>query len=261
MDLAALILRLFVMSDRLLDTRTVRGRMPTTRWTLVRAAGADAQPSDQRKALEVLSQDYWPSIYSFIRTWGHAPEEAEDLTQSFLVSFIERNSFEGASAANGKFRAWLLAALKNFLRSDHRDRNRLKRGGGAAHLSIDRDLGEAWLETSSADGDSPERVFERQWAAGILERALRRLEEVGRQEGKGDQIAVLMPLIAGTEERGGYARAAEQIGLTEGSTRSAVFRLRKRLRAIVRDEVAATVASSEDLDEEIEHFLAAFRPA
>jgi RNA polymerase sigma factor (sigma-70 family) len=233
--------------------------MPTTRWTLVEAAGSDASSCDRRKALEILSQDYWRPIYTFIRKWGHQPEDAEDLTQSFLISFIERNSFDGAAAENGKFRTWLLASLKNYLLSDKRDRNRLKRGGGATHLSIDRDLGESWLESCQADGHSPESIFEQQWAASILERALARLEALCKRDGREHQFEVLMPLIAGTEERGGYTPAAQALNLTEGSTRSAVFRLRKRLRALVRDEVAATVASKEDLDEEIEQFFSAFR--
>ena len=248
-----------IVSERLLQTRAVHGRMPTTRWTLVRAAGSDAEPSERRRALELLSRDYWLPIYSFIRIWGHPPEEAEDLTQSFLVSFIERDSFDDAGVANGKFRTWLLAALKNFLLNDKRDRSRLKRGGGAAHLSIDRDLGESWLENSRVDGDSPDTIFERHWAAGILERCLSRLEERYRQEGKERYFEVLMPLIAGSDERGGYARAGAELELTEGSARSGAFRIRKRLRALVRDEVAATVAEAEDLDTEIEHFYAIFR--
>ncbi|WP_193214211.1 RNA polymerase sigma factor [Luteolibacter marinus] len=247
------------MSERLLETRVVNGRMPTTRWSLVRAAGSSVTSSDRRRALELLSRDYWPPIYSFIRTWGHPPEEAEDLTQSFLVSFIERESFGVADVADGRFRSWLLAALKNFLLNDKRDRSRLKRGGGIAHVSIDRDLGEAWFEEAGVDGDSPDTIFERHWAAGILERCLTRLEERYRQEGKAQYFEILMPLIAGSDDRGGYARAGAVLELTEGSARSAAFRLRKRLRAIVRDEIAATLADKGDLESEIDHFYDAFR--
>ena len=233
--------------------------MPTTQWTLVQAAGAGAAQTDRQRALEILSRDYWPAIYSYIRTWGHSPPEAEDLTQSFLSAFIERDSFADASQQDGKFRSWLLAALKNFLLADRRDRNRLKRGGGAAHLSIDRDLGEAWLESSQVDGDTPETVFERRWAAGILERALNRLEEICAREGRDKQYEILMPLIAGMDERGGYAAAAAELEIGEGAARMAAFRLRKRLCALVREEVATTVATSADIEEELEHFFSAFR--
>jgi RNA polymerase sigma-70 factor (ECF subfamily) len=233
--------------------------MPTTRWTLVRAAGAGAPETDRQRALEVLSRDYWSAIYAYARAWGHGPADAEDATQSFLINFIARDSFAGAAPEGGRFRSWLLASLKHFLLAAQRDRNRLKRGGGRVHVSIDRDLGEAWLDESRTDGETPETIFERRWAAGLLERALGRLEASMRREGKEEVFEVLLPLVAGMDDRVGYADAATRLGLSEGAARVAAFRLRRRLRAYVREEVAATVSGPEEIDDELAHIFSAFQ--
>ncbi len=233
--------------------------MPTTRWTLVRAAGAGAQETDRRRALEILSRDYWPAIYTYARMWGHSPADAEDTTQSFLVDFIARDSFDVPGPESGRFRSWLLAALKHFLIAARRDENRIKRGGGVSHVSIDRDLGETWLAEARADGDTPETVFERRWAAGLLERALRRLEELCRREGREQLHEVLLPLMAGMDDRSNYARAAAELGITEGAARIAAFRLRGRLRTLIREEVAATVEADADIDAELAHFFSVFQ--
>ncbi len=233
--------------------------MPTTRWTLVQAMGPGGDPQDAQRALEALCRDYWLPIYAFIRSWGHRAHDAEGLTQAFLVSFIKRDSFANASKENGRFRSWILASLKHFLLNDRRHQGRLKRGGGAVHLSIDRDLGEAWLESSRVDGDTPEAIFERRWAAGLIERALEKLEAICGQDGRERHYELLLPIIAGMDDRGGYAEAAETLGISEGAARMAVFRMRKRLVALVREEVATTVNSAEEIDAELAHFYRTFQ--
>lgn len=247
------------MSDQALQTKQVKGRMPTTRWTLVQAVGPEGDPQDRQRALEILCRDYWLPIYAYIRSWGCGVHDAEDLTQSFLAAFIKRDSFTNASKEEGRFRSWLLASLKHFLLEDRRNRSRLKRGGGVVHVSIDRDLGEAWLESSHVDGDTPEAIFERRWAAGLLERALEGLEGICRRDGRERHYEVLLPIIAGIDDRGGYAEAAETLGISEGAARMAAFRMRKRLGTLVREEVAATLASAEEIDDELAHFYRAFQ--
>ena len=244
------------MSQQALQTQNASGDPPTTRWTIVEAlAGA---PSERKAALEHFARSYWPAIYSFVRLKGHAPPEAEDLTQSFLLSLIERNSFEGLSATKGRFRSWLLASLTNFLRNDWRDRRRLKRGGGVPQLSIDRDLGEAWLESHSSEEASPDVVFDRRWAAGILERALSQLAASYQQEGRTEVAKVIAPIIAGIDARKSYAEAGAELGISEGTARAAGFRMRKRLRALIREEVAATVESPDQVDAELDELFSLF---
>ena len=229
--------------------------MPTTRWSLVQAAGSDA--TQRRDALEHFAQGYWPAVYAFIRSRGYSPPEAEDLTQDFLVSLIERDSLATVTKGEVRFRSWLLGALKNFLKAEWRDKNRLKRGGGAVHLSIDRDLGEAWLESSAVDQDSPDAVFERRWAWGILERALGQLTTAYERDGRGEIVRVLAPLMMGAVQKT-YAEAAGELGISHSNARVLAFRLRKHLRTLVREEVAQTVGSAEEIKDELAHFFVVF---
>lgn len=242
------------MTDPLLATRVPDGSPPTTRWSIVRAMGGDA--TTRREALEIFARDYWPAIYAFARKKGHSPPEAEDLTQSFLAGLIERETFAGLSRDNGRFRSWLLACLTNFLRTNWRDSRRLKRGGGMTPLSIDRDLGEAWLNTVDSDGLTPDVAFDRRWVLVILERAFAALARAYERDGKGEIARVLLPMIAGAGERQGYAEAAEALGLSEASTRMAVFRMRKRLRSLIREEIAATVSSPDEVEDELRQLFA-----
>lgn len=244
------------MSDQALQTRNVDGGMPTTQWSILQVLHGDSE--ERQNALEIFARNYWPAVYGFVRMKGNSPPEAEDLTQSFLASLIARDKFEGLSASQGRFRSWLLASLTNFLHADRRDRNRLKRGGGAAHLSIDRDLGEAWLEGSASDEASPDVIFDRNWAAGILERSMDRLLTTYEREGRSEVAEVLAPMIAGMEERASYAEVGESLGMSESTARAAAFRLRKRLRGYIREEIAATVGSAAEVDAELDQLFALF---
>ena len=136
---------------QILETRNLGQGMPTTRWSLIDAAGGDA--TRRQQALEHFARDYWPAVYAYVRCRGHSPPEAEDLTQAFLISLIERDSLATVTEGDVRFRSWLLSALKHFLINDWRDKTRLKRGGGAPHLSIDGDLGEIRVNLDNfADG-------------------------------------------------------------------------------------------------------------
>ena len=239
-----------------LHTKHANAEMPTTRWSIVRSLGRDA--TERKSALETFARDYWPAIYAFARKKGHPPPDAEDLTQSFLLSLLERESFDGLDSGRGRFRSWLLAALHNFLRADWRAKKRHKRGGGVVPVSIDRDLGEAWLENAAGDEASPDVIFERRWAAGILQRSLDELAIFYEREGKGELARVLTPIVAGGVDGMGYKEAGAKLGLSEANARVAAFRLRKRLRILLRAEVAATVESSAEVDDELDYLFAVF---
>jgi RNA polymerase sigma factor (sigma-70 family) len=244
------------MASPLIDTKHLDAEIPTTRWSLVRAMGGDA--TSRRSAMESFAQDYWPAIYAFARKKGNSPHEAEDLTQSFLIHLMDRDRFDGLAEENGRFRSWLLACLHNFLRSNWRDQDRQKRGGKLTHLSIERDLGEAWLEQSETDELSPDVVFDRRWAAALLARAVAELVRSYERDGKVDLARVLVPMITGADERQGYAEASGQLGITEANARVAAFRMRKRLRTLVREEVAATVLSPDEVDAELAELFVLF---
>jgi RNA polymerase sigma factor (sigma-70 family) len=247
------------VTNQVLETRnTVKG-MPTTRWSLIDAAGGDA--SNRQEALEYFARDYWPAVYAFIRCRGHSPHDAEDLTQSFLVLLIQRDSLATVTKSEIRFRSWLLSALKHFLINDWRDKGRLKRGGGVPHLSIDRDLGESWLESSAIDLSSPEAVFERRWAWGILERALGHLTEAYRRDGREKVVQILLPLVLGADTEKPYKEAAVELEVTHANARILAFRLRKHLRTLVREEIARTVGTCEDVEDELTHFFKVFAGA
>lgn len=247
------------MIRQILETRNLGQGMPTTRWSLIDAAGGDA--TQRQQALEHFARDYWPAVYAYIRCRGHEPPEAEDLTQSFLISLIERDSLANVTEGETRFRSWLLGALKHFLINDWRDKTRLKRGGGATHLSIDRDLGEAWLESSAVDQASPDAVFEQRWAWGILERALTQLTAAYRRDGRENVVQILGPIVLGTENDKSYAKAADELGVTHANARVLAFRLRKHLRTLIREEVVRTVHSAEDVEDELAYFFKVFAGA
>jgi RNA polymerase sigma-70 factor (ECF subfamily) len=240
----------------MLATRNFADAVPATRWSLVQALSGEA--TGRRRALEVFARDYWPAVYAFARKKGHSPHDAEDITQSFLSGLLASTTFESLSPDKGRFRSWLLACLHNYLCADWRERNRQKRGGKAVHVSIDRDLGEAWLESANAHSLTPEDLFDRRWASLILARAFEELARIYGRDGKEDLARVLLPLITGGEARPDYAAAAEQLGLSEGSARMAAFRMRKRLRGLVREQIAATVGSQADVEDELRQLFAVF---
>ncbi len=233
---------------------TLDGKIPTTHWSIVQAVAAEGP--ERQEALERFARNYWPAIYAFARKKGHRPADAEDLTQRFLVELISGDAFSNLSAERGRFRSWLLACLHNFLRKDWRDQNCAKRGGGKQPVSIDRDLGEAWLEHSASDEASPDLVFDRRWAAGILERAIGNLARSYQRDGKSEAFRALAPTITGAGEPQSYLEIGRELGISESNARVAAFRMRKRLRRLIREEVAITVGSTDEIDEEIDQLFA-----
>jgi RNA polymerase sigma factor (sigma-70 family) len=241
-------------------TGTIRAKpdrvFVTTRWSVVLTA---ARPDTvrAREALATLCQTYWSPLYGYVRRQGHSREDAEDLVQDFFAQFLARNSLEGLSGDKGRFRAFLLASLKHHL-SNARDRaRRQKRGGDISHLSLDWRDAEGRLHLDPADPRSPDRLFDREWALALLDQVLTRLGEESATGGKAEEFAQLRPFL--TLDRGEiqYAQAATDLGIEEGAARVAVHRLRKRYRQLVREEIAATLASPDLVDAEMQALFAA----
>jgi len=237
------------------STPEARGWFTTTHWSVVLAAGLSASPQ-ATDALEKLCRTYWLPLYSFVRRHGHSPHDAQDLTQAFFAKLLEKNFWSRADPHKGRFRSFLLTALRQFL-ADERDRAQtIKRGGGLTFLPLDEQLAETRYLEAPGDGVSPEKVFDRQWAAAVLEQARARLREECIVAGKGELYERLKFVESGEASAFTYAELAAQLGMTESAIKSVVSRLRQRFGELLREEVAHTVAAPADLDEEIRYLLA-----
>jgi RNA polymerase sigma-70 factor (ECF subfamily) len=227
---------------------TKNAQFPTTRWTLVLSAGDDR---GRREALDWLCERYWYPIYAYIRRRKHDPVEAQDLTQGFLTAFLQRRSIEAAHPERGRFRSYLLGALKHYL-SDCRDYEAAAcRGGGVDPLPLSWEVVEERYLQSPA-GLSPELLYERQWAMGLIERALEHLRSESAAAGKAAGFDHLKAFLTG---EGDYRQAAAALGMNEGAARVAVHRMRRRYRELLMAEIAETVSDPAAIQEEIRHLI------
>ena len=228
-------------------------RFQTTRWSLVLTAVRGGAQS--REALEWLCTTYWYPLYAYVRRQGHDAQTAQDLTQSFFVSLLEQSALEKIDPKLGKFRAFLLASIKHFL-AHHREReNALKRRMNDPTLRVDLEDAERRYALEPSSGLSPEELFEARWARAVLQRALRRLREECETTGKGPIFQRLSGHLTGDEPD--YERVARELETTTGALRVAVHRLRRRLGALLREEVAQTISDPDDLDDELRNLLQA----
>lgn len=230
----------------------------TTHWSVVMAAG-QGDSRQAADALEQLCQTYWYPLYAYVRRQGHKPQDAEDLTQEFFTRFLAKEYFGRADPALGRFRSFLLACLKNFLAEQGRQARRLKRGGGQTIVSWDSRAAEERYGLEPMDPVTPEQLYDRRWALTLLETVLARLGEEQATAGKERVFAQLKDCLWGQIHETSYGEIAERLGMTEGAVKVAVHRLRQRLRDLLREEVAQTVASGEDVDEELQHLIGAIR--
>ena len=226
-------------------------RFATTRWTLVLAAGNRANPQAPA-ALNDLCGIYWPPIYAYLRRHGWDCRQAEDLTQGFFLKLVERDGIGHARAERGKFRTFLLSALKNYI-ADERARERaIKRGGGNRVFSFDFREGEEWLVCEPSHDESPERIFDRRWAATVIARALARLEQGMTASVGVERFAALRPFLS-SGQPGAYAGVARTLGISEAAVRVGVHRMRRKFGELLRAEVAQTVESPADIEDELRH--------
>jgi len=227
----------------------------TTRWSVVLTAGR-SQTTHAQGALEQLCQTYWYPLYAYVRRRGHSPEDAQDLTQAFFARLLERNWIGRADQQKGRFRSFLLSAMNYFL-SDEWDKARAqKRGGGLPSVPLQFDTAETRYGHEPADCVTPEQNFERRWALTLLDEVLRRLRAEYEQERREELFAVLHPCLVGDRTAQPYAELAVKLGVSEGTVKSAVHRLRQRYRQLLRDEIAQTVAEPGEVDEELHHLFA-----
>jgi DNA-directed RNA polymerase specialized sigma24 family protein len=228
----------------------------TTHWTAVLEAGRGDSPQ-AHAALEELCRTYWYPLYAYVRRRGYSLEDAEDLTQGFFARLLEKNFLEGITSDKGKFRAFLLVALKRYLANEWDRAGRQKRGGGATPLSLDLHDGETRYQINPADNLSPDKLYDRAWAVVLLERVITRLRDENAVEGKTSQFEQLKPCLMTGSGQMPYAQAAAALNMNEGAVRVAVHRMRRRYRELLREEIAQTLANAAQADEEMQSLFAA----
>lgn len=227
-----------------------------TRWSLVCAA-ADSRHPDHEAALAELCSAYWYPVYAFVRLRGLDPDGAQDLTQGFFAQLLEKRTLKAADKKRGRFRSFVLAALKFYLSHERERAAAQKRGGGRTPLAIDTDTAEGQYRLEPVDRHTPETLFERRWALLLLEKALARLREELKGSARSDRSLRLAEYLTGGSSAPGYRQVAEELGMSEAAVKVAVHRLRGRFRGILRDEVAQTVNDPDKVDDELSHLFTA----
>lgn len=245
-------------SARPSDAATPRA-FATTLWSVVLAAGQGQSVPGQR-ALETLCRAYWYPIYVYARRKEYKPEEAEDLTQEFFAQLIAKDHFRLADRNKGKFRGFLLARFDYFLAREWSRAHRQKRGGQFTFISMDERPPEERYQLEPADLETPERKFLRQWALTVLKQAMSALQRECESNGKAFLFREAKNLISGERHGAAYAQISQNLNMSEGAARVAVHRLRQRYGELLRCEVAHTVTSEEEVDEELRYLFQVLGP-
>jgi RNA polymerase sigma-70 factor (ECF subfamily) len=231
----------------------------TTHWSVVLSAREKDSPRSAA-ALETLCRTYWYPLYAYLRRQGRPPHDAQDLTQGFFARLLQKDYLQAAAREKGKFRTFLLVALKRFLANEWDREHALKRGGFARVVSIDQEVAESRFAAEPSHNVQPYVLFDRQWAMTLLERTMTQLQEEYVSSGRAKLFEYLQSCLVREESALPYAQIAACLNLTEPAVKMAVHRLRARYREILRAEIAHTVSSPEEVEEEIRHLFASFGP-
>jgi len=228
----------------------------TTHWSVVLAA--QGQSPVAQAALEQLCRIYWRPVYSFLRREGRSTEDAQDLTQSFFAHLLERGDFNAVRREKGRLRSYLLGSLKHFLANDRRRAMSLKRGEGRAPISLE----DLRTEESGGFGShdlSADRIYDRRWALTVLDQVFARLTNECQNLGHSGLCERLNELLSDEPDRPSQAEIAREFGMTENAVKQAFHRLRRSYRQLLREEVAQTVATPADIENELRELILALR--
>ncbi|HEY5911395.1 MAG TPA: sigma-70 family RNA polymerase sigma factor [Verrucomicrobiae bacterium] len=229
----------------------------TTHWSVVLAA-ANHETPEAAAALERLCGTYWYPLYVYVRRRGYGPEDAQDLTQQFFALLLQKDYFRLADPARGRFRTFLLHALEHFVINEWKRAHRLKRGGGAVCLPLDLPAGEQRYALESANSTTPEQAYEKRWALTLLDQVLASLRQqytAAKKERLFDELARLLWGKDSNSRSDSYVAVGARLGMSENAVRVAMHRLRERYRQLLKAEVAQTVASPGEVDEEVRYLL------
>ena len=226
----------------------------TTHWSVVLSAGSENNP-EALAALERLCRAYWYPLYAYVRREGYSPEDAQDLTQGFFAQLLARNSLANVAPEKGRFRSFLLAAMRHFLSAERERARAVKRGGRAQIISLDASEAESRYRLEPVERLDADKIYERRWAMTLLEQAVVRLRDEMAAAGKAELFEHLRGFISGDREVT-CGQVATELGLSESAVKSAVHRLRERYRELVREEIAHTVADPAEVETEIQYLAA-----
>ena len=221
------------------------------------AAGQRQTPESSR-ALEELCQGYWYPLYAYVRRRGLSREDAEDAVQSFFARLLAKDFLKDLAADKGKFRAFLLASLKNFLANEWDKARAQKRGGGIAPLSLDWQTADHKFQLAATAEPRPDQAFDREWAVALLARVIEHLQADCVADGKGALFGQLKTFLTAGKDGSAQAEVAKALGMEEGAVRVAIHRLRKRYRELLRHEIACTLSDPAMVEEEMRALFGAF---
>jgi len=239
--------------EQTMHTLPGSSQFPTTRWTLVVAAG-DPQRKEARSALVSLCENYWYPLYAYLRRRGYSADQAQDLTQEFFVRVIEGRYLDRADPEKGRFRSFILTSLKFFV-ADEEDRDRAQKRGGGTIEPLEFPSGEERYQREPAHDETPERIFERRWALSMLDRVVERLRKEFVQHGRPEHFERLKVFLLGQSDAP-YTALAREMNTSEGALKVAIHRIRKRYRDLFRQEIADTVADPAEVESELRYLAA-----
>lgn len=239
-------------------TQSAAAHFATTRWSLVLNAGQQTT-AESAKALETLCSAYWFPLYAYARRRGYAAEDASDLTQEFFLRLLEKQFLESADPERGRFRTFLLTVFQRFLLKERDRDHAIKRGGGLKPITLDYESREHLYAASLTDGQTAERIFERQWAMTLLNRVVEQLRAEYLEKNKVSLFEHCRTFLVSSASTGGYSSAATALHMSEAALRVAVHRLRERYRELLRQEVACTIEDGATINDELNSLRLAIR--
>jgi len=233
------------------------GIFATTHWSVVLAARGHSAAAEA--ALETLCRTYWLPLYAFIRREGYPVEEAKDLTQAFFACWLERRDFDTARQEKGRLRSYLLVSLKHFLTNERNKARTSKRGRGQQPISLEEIAEHQRFELEPFEALTADQIYERQWVTTVLDQVLARLEADYRGSGRGQLFDYLKALLTDEPGHPSQAEIGANLGMTENAVKQAFHRLRLQYRELLREQIAHTVATSEEVEDELRHLIAVLR--
>jgi RNA polymerase sigma-70 factor (ECF subfamily) len=231
---------------------------PTTQWTLIIAAG-NRGSREARSALVSLCERYWYPLYAYVRRQGQAAADAEDLVQAFFARLLERKYLRVADRSRGRFRTFLLTALQHFIINEWQKQNRQKRGGSVTIVSLDTELAESRFASEPAVEQAPDTLYDRGWASVLMQRAMEALRAECEQSGKLRMFERLKVFLWGDKNALPYSVMAGELGMNEGALKVAMHRLKQRYGELLRGEIAQTVATPVEVEEELRYLASVIR--
>lgn len=244
------------MNGETMHTLPGSSRFPTTRWTLVVAAG-DLNQKEARSALVSLCENYWYPLYAYLRRRGYRADQAEDLTQEFFLRVVEGRYLDHADPEKGRFRAFLLTSLKFFV-ADQADRERARKRGGGTVVPLEFSSGEERYQREPAHNETPERIFEHAWALSVLNHVMEKLRGEFVRHGRAKHFEKLKLFLLWQSDAP-IAALAREMNTSEGALKVAIHRLRKRYRDLFRQEIAETVADPKEIESELRYLAAVLK--